>query len=124
MGYRAEGFYRKSTLCHLGGYQIAESGHGHAYLDHIEAVHEGANASRISLAVRNLHCSHAIGPDVETIRHISQTLYARPFVKWRYDAAYRTKHWSYDRMRAGVEALLGVMREENRFFLCKSKLFR
>ena len=41
-----------------------------------------------------------IMPDVETIRHISQTLYARPFAKWRYDAAYRTKRWAYERMRA------------------------
>ena len=50
-----------------------------------------------------------IMPDVETIRHISQTLYARPFNKWRYDAAYRTKRWAYERMRAVAEALLGVM---------------
>ena len=53
-----------------------------------------------------------IMPDVETIRHISQTLYARPFAKWRYDAAYHTKRWAYERMRAVAEALLGVMREE------------
>ena len=53
-----------------------------------------------------------IMPDVETIRHISQTLYARPFAKWRYDAAYRTKRWAYERMRAVAEALLGVMGEE------------
>ena len=30
-----------------------------------------------------------IMPDVETIRHISQTLYARPFRDWRYDAGLR-----------------------------------
>ena len=53
-----------------------------------------------------------IMPDVETIRHISQTLYARPFAKWRYDAVYRTKRWAYERMRAVAEALLGVMGEE------------
>ena len=53
-----------------------------------------------------------IMPDVETIRHISQTLYARPFAKWRYDAAYHTKRWAYERMRAVAEALLGVMGEE------------
>ena len=41
-----------------------------------------------------------IMPDVETIRHISQTLYARPFRDWRYDAAYGTKRWTYERMRA------------------------
>ena len=52
-----------------------------------------------------------IMPDVETIRHISQTLYARPFAKWRYDAAYHTKRWAYERMRAVAEALLGVMGE-------------
>ena len=44
-----------------------------------------------------------IMPDVETIRHISQTLYARPFAKWRYDAAYHTKRWAYERMRAVAE---------------------
>ena len=44
-----------------------------------------------------------IMPDVETIRHISQTLYARPFTKWRYDAAYHTKRWAYERMRAVAE---------------------
>ena len=53
-----------------------------------------------------------IMPDVETIRHISQTLYARPFRDWRYDAAYGTKRWTYERMRAVAEALLGVMGEE------------
>ena len=53
-----------------------------------------------------------IMPDVETIRHISQTLYARPFAKWRYDTAYHTKRWAYERMRAVAEALLGVMGEE------------
>ena len=53
-----------------------------------------------------------IMPDVETIRHISQTLYARPFAKWRYDAAYHTKRWAYERMRAVALALLGVMGEE------------
>ena len=51
-----------------------------------------------------------IMPDVETIRHISQTLYARPFAKWRYDAAYRTKRWAYERMRAVAEVLLGVIK--------------
>ena len=53
-----------------------------------------------------------IMPDVETIRHISQTLYARPFTKWRYDAAYHTKRWAYERMRRVAEALLGLMGEE------------
>ena len=53
-----------------------------------------------------------IMPDVETIRHISQTLYARPFAKWRYDAAYRTKRWAYERMRAVAATLLGLMGEE------------
>ena len=52
-----------------------------------------------------------IMPDVETIRHISQTLYARPFAKWRYDAAYHTKRWAYERMRTVAEALLGLMGE-------------
>ena len=52
-----------------------------------------------------------IMPDVETIRHISQTLYARPFTKWRYDAAYRTKRWAYERMRAVAATLLGLMGE-------------
>ena len=52
-----------------------------------------------------------IMPDVETIRHISQTLYARPFAKWRYDAAYGTKRWAYERMRAVAETLLGLMGE-------------
>ena len=46
-----------------------------------------------------------IMPDVETIRHISQTLYARPFHDWRYDAAYGTKRWTYERMRAVAEVL-------------------
>ena len=46
-----------------------------------------------------------IMPDVETIRHISQTLYARPFRDWRYDAAYGTKRWTYERMRAVAEVL-------------------
>ena len=53
-----------------------------------------------------------IMPDVETIRHISQTLYTRPFAKWRYDAAYRTKRWAYERMRAVAATLLGLMGEE------------
>ena len=52
-----------------------------------------------------------IMPDVETIRHISQTLYARPFRDWRYDAAYGTKRWSYERMRAVATTLLGLMGE-------------
>ena len=55
-----------------------------------------------------------IMPDVETIRHISQTLYARPFRDWRYDAAYGTKRWAYERMRAVAEVLLGVMGEEEK----------
>jgi len=41
-----------------------------------------------------------IMPDVETIRHISQTLYARPFRDWRYE-----------RMRAVATTLLGLMGE-------------
>ena len=53
-----------------------------------------------------------IMPDVETIRHISQTLYARPFAKWRYDAAYRTKRWAYERMRAVAETFLSYLGEE------------
>ena len=53
-----------------------------------------------------------IMPDVETIRHISQTLYARPFAKWRYDAAYHTKRWAYERMRAVAEAFLSCLGEE------------
>jgi len=52
-----------------------------------------------------------IMPDVETIRHISQTLYARPFRDWRYDAAYGTKRWTYERMRAVATTLLGLMGE-------------
>lgn len=52
-----------------------------------------------------------IMPDVETIRHISQTLYARPFRDWRYDAAYGTKRWAYERMRAVATTLLGAMGE-------------
>ena len=64
-----------------------------------------------------------IMPDVETIRHISQTLYARPFAKWRYDAAYHTKRWAYERMRAVAEALLGVMGEENSFFFAEVNFF-
>ena len=55
-----------------------------------------------------------IMPDVETIRHISQTLYARPFRDWRYDAAYGTKRWVYERMRAVALALLGLMGEEEK----------
>ena len=53
-----------------------------------------------------------IMPDVETIRHISQTLYARPFAKWRYDVAYRTKRWAYERMRRVAEAFLSYLGEE------------
>ena len=53
-----------------------------------------------------------IMPDVETIRHISQTLYARPFAKWRYDAAYGTKRWTYERMRAVAEVLQSCLGEE------------
>ena len=52
-----------------------------------------------------------IMPDVETIRHISQTLYARPFRDWRYDAAYHTKRWAYERMRAVATTLLGLLGE-------------
>ena len=55
-----------------------------------------------------------IMPDVETIRHISQTLYARPFRDWRYDAAYGTKRWTYERMRAVATTLLGLMGEEEK----------
>ena len=55
-----------------------------------------------------------IMPDEETIRHISQTLYARPFRDWRYDAAYGTKRWAYERMRAVATTLLGVMGEEEK----------
>ena len=55
-----------------------------------------------------------IMPDVETIRHISQTLYARPFAQWRYDAAYGTKRWAYERMRRVAATLLGVMGEEEK----------
>ena len=51
-----------------------------------------------------------IMPDVETIRHISQTLYARPFAKWRYDAAYHTKRWAYERMRAVAEAFQAYLK--------------
>ena len=53
-----------------------------------------------------------IMPDVETIRHISQTLYARPFAKWRYDAAYGTKRWAYERMRAVAEVFQSCLGEE------------
>ena len=53
-----------------------------------------------------------IMPDVETIRHISQTLYARPFRDWRYDAAYGTKRWTYERMRAVAEVLQSCLGEE------------
>ena len=53
-----------------------------------------------------------IMPDVETIRHISQTLYARPFRDWRYDAAYGTKRWAYERMRTVAEAFLSYLGEE------------
>ena len=52
-----------------------------------------------------------IMPDVETIRHISQTLYARPLAKWRYDAAYRTKRWAYEQMRRVATTLLGLLGE-------------
>ena len=52
-----------------------------------------------------------IMPDVETIRHISQTLYARPFRDWRYDAAYGTKRWAYERMRTVAEALMTFLEE-------------
>jgi hypothetical protein len=52
-----------------------------------------------------------IMPDVETIRHISQTLYSRPFRDWRYDAAYGTKRWAYERMRRVATTLLGLMGE-------------
>ena len=52
-----------------------------------------------------------IMPDVETIRHISQTLYARPFRDWRYDAAYGTKRWTYERMRAVAEVLQSCLGE-------------
>ena len=55
-----------------------------------------------------------IMPDVETIRHISQTLYARPFAKWRYDAAYHTKRWAYERMRAVAEVFQTCLGEEKR----------
>ena len=51
-----------------------------------------------------------IMPDVETIRHISQTLYARPFAKWRYDAAYHTKRWAYERMRAVAEVFQSYLK--------------
>ena len=53
-----------------------------------------------------------IMPDVETIRHISQTLYARPFRDWRYDAAYGTKRWTYERMRTVAEVLQSCLGEE------------
>ena len=53
-----------------------------------------------------------IMPDVETIRHISQTLYARPFRDWRYDAAYGTKRWGYERMRAVAEVFQSCLGEE------------
>ena len=53
-----------------------------------------------------------IMPDVETIRHISQTLYARPFRDWRYDAAYGTKRWAYERMRAVAEVFQSCLGEE------------
>ena len=53
-----------------------------------------------------------IMPDVETIRHISQTLYARPFRDWRYDAAYGTKRWAYERMRAVAEVFESCLGEE------------
>jgi len=51
-----------------------------------------------------------IMPDVETIRHISQTLYARPFRDWRYDAAYGTKRWTYERMRAVAEVFQSCLK--------------
>ena len=51
-----------------------------------------------------------IMPDVETIRHISQTLYARPFRDWRYDAAYGTKRWTYERMRAVAVAFQSCLK--------------
>ena len=53
-----------------------------------------------------------IMPDVETIRHISQTLYARPFRDWRYDTAYGTKRWAYERMRAVAEIFQSYLGEE------------
>ena len=53
-----------------------------------------------------------IMPDVETIRHISQTLYTRPFRDWRYDAAYGTKRWTYERMRRVAEVLQSCLGEE------------
>ena len=53
-----------------------------------------------------------IMPDVETIRHISQTLYARPFRDWRYDAAYGTKRWAYERMRAVAEVFESCLGKE------------
>ena len=53
-----------------------------------------------------------IMPDVETIRHISQTLYARPFRDWRYDAAYGTKRWTYERMRTVAEVFQSYLGEE------------
>ena len=31
---------------------------------------------------------------------------------WRYDAAYGTKRWAYERMRAVTVALLGMFGEE------------
>ena len=46
-----------------------------------------------------------IMPDVETIRHISQTLYARPFRDWRYDALY---HGSPERFRLMRETVEGM----------------
>ena len=51
-----------------------------------------------------------IMPDVETIRHISQTLYARPFRDWRYDAAYGTKRWTYERMRTVAVAFQSCLK--------------
>ena len=55
-----------------------------------------------------------IMPDVETIRHISQTLYARPFRDWRYDAAYGTKRWAYERMRAVAEVSQSCLGKKDR----------
>ena len=55
-----------------------------------------------------------IMPDVETIRHISQTLYARPFRDWRYDAAYGTKRWAYERMRTVRRCYSLAWGEKNR----------
>ena len=55
-----------------------------------------------------------IMPDVETIRHISQPLYTRPFRDWRYDAAYGTKRWTYERMRAVANPTRGIYIKDGR----------